>query len=153
MPCWRASRAAFRPALMMSGAAVTSIWVARPSQVRRCSHARWCAGSGPDRVTVPVPGGAAPPGEGGADRRAPAVAGAGQRGFGDAGERGQLPGDAGLGEAGPPPCYTCGARWVEPSLAGEAAFTERTRDGSLRHPSWRGLRHDTDPGHVHREPG
>ena len=53
----------------------------------------------------------------------------------------------------PPPRYTSGARWVEPSLAGEVAFTERTGDGSLRHASWRGLRNDTDPGQVHREPG
>jgi bifunctional non-homologous end joining protein LigD len=52
-----------------------------------------------------------------------------------------------------PPRYTCGARWVEPRLAGEVACTERTRYGSLRHPSWRGLRHGTDPGQEHREPG
>ena len=39
-----------------------------------------------------------------------------------------------------PPRYTSGARWVEPSLVGEVAFTERTSDGSLRHASWRGLR-------------
>jgi bifunctional non-homologous end joining protein LigD len=52
-----------------------------------------------------------------------------------------------------PPRHTCGARWVEPRLAGQVAFTERTSDGSLRHASWRGLRHDKDPAQVHREPG
>jgi len=31
MPCWRASREAWRQARMMSGAAVRSIWVVRPS--------------------------------------------------------------------------------------------------------------------------
>jgi len=41
--------------------------------------------------------------------------------------------------------------WVEPRLAGEVAFTERTSDGSLRHASWRGLRNDKDLGQVHRE--
>ena len=52
----------------------------------------------------------------------------------------------------PAPCrYTRGARWVEPRLVGEVAFTERISDGSMRHPSWRGLRTDTDPGQVHRD--
>jgi bifunctional non-homologous end joining protein LigD len=53
----------------------------------------------------------------------------------------------------PPPRYASCARWVEPRLAGEVAFTERTGDGSLRHAAWRGLRGGTDPGQVHREPG
>jgi len=52
-----------------------------------------------------------------------------------------------------PPRHTCGTRWVEPRLAGEVAFTERISDGSLRHASWRGLRNDKDPGHVHPETG
>ncbi len=34
------------------------------------------------------------------------------------------------------------ARWVEPSLVGEVAFTELTPDGHLRHPSFMGLRQD-----------
>jgi bifunctional non-homologous end joining protein LigD len=43
------------------------------------------------------------------------------------------------------------ARWVEPRLVGEVAFTEWTRDGRLRHPSWRGLRPDKGLGDVRRE--
>jgi bifunctional non-homologous end joining protein LigD len=50
-----------------------------------------------------------------------------------------------------PPRYTRGAHWVEPRLAGEVAFTEWTADGSMRHPSWRGLRAGKNPGEVHRE--
>jgi bifunctional non-homologous end joining protein LigD len=34
------------------------------------------------------------------------------------------------------------AQWVRPSLVGEVAFSERTADDRLRHPSWRGLRPD-----------
>jgi bifunctional non-homologous end joining protein LigD len=49
-----------------------------------------------------------------------------------------------------PPRYTRGARWVEPRLVGEVAFTRRVKDGSMRHPTWRGLRTDTDPGQVRR---
>jgi bifunctional non-homologous end joining protein LigD len=44
------------------------------------------------------------------------------------------------------------ARWVAPVLVGEVAFGEWTRDGRLRHPSWRGLRPDKTPGDVGREP-
>jgi bifunctional non-homologous end joining protein LigD len=43
------------------------------------------------------------------------------------------------------------ARWVEPRLVGEVAFTEWTRDGRLRHPAWRGLRPDKSPDEVVRE--
>ena len=43
------------------------------------------------------------------------------------------------------------ARWVEPTLVGEVAFAEWTRDGRLRHPAWRGLRADVDPREVTRE--
>ncbi len=32
------------------------------------------------------------------------------------------------------------AHWTEPRLVGEVTFTEWTSDGSMRHPSWRGLR-------------
>jgi bifunctional non-homologous end joining protein LigD len=32
--------------------------------------------------------------------------------------------------------------WVAPKLVGEVAFTEWTRDGTLRHPSFKGLRRD-----------
>ena len=38
------------------------------------------------------------------------------------------------------------ATWVEPTLVGEVTFSEWTNDGRLRHPSWRGLREDKDPG-------
>ena len=34
------------------------------------------------------------------------------------------------------------AQWVRPQLVGEVAFSERTADDRLRHPSWRGLRPD-----------
>jgi bifunctional non-homologous end joining protein LigD len=44
------------------------------------------------------------------------------------------------------------ARWVEPELVAEVAFGEWTRDGRLRHPSYRGLRTDKSPAEVVREP-
>lgn len=44
------------------------------------------------------------------------------------------------------------ARWVEPELVAEVVFTEWTRDGRLRHPSYRGLRVDKAPTEVVREP-
>jgi bifunctional non-homologous end joining protein LigD len=50
-----------------------------------------------------------------------------------------------------PPRYGRGAHWVEPRLVGEVAFTEWTADGSMRHPSWRGLRADKDPEQVRHE--
>jgi bifunctional non-homologous end joining protein LigD len=34
------------------------------------------------------------------------------------------------------------ARWVEPRLLAEVAFTEITPDGLVRHPSFKGLRED-----------
>ena len=40
------------------------------------------------------------------------------------------------------------ATWITPALVGEVAFTEWTRDGRLRHASWRGLRPDKSPGEV-----
>jgi bifunctional non-homologous end joining protein LigD len=43
------------------------------------------------------------------------------------------------------------ARWVEPRLVGEVAFSEWTRDGRMRQPVWRGLRPDKSPGEVVRE--
>jgi bifunctional non-homologous end joining protein LigD len=36
------------------------------------------------------------------------------------------------------------AHWTEPVIVGEVAYTNWTRDGRLRHPSWRGLRPDKD---------
>lgn len=40
------------------------------------------------------------------------------------------------------------ARWAEPLLVGEVAFTAWTSDRLLRHPSWRGLREDLSPSDV-----
>ena len=44
-----------------------------------------------------------------------------------------------------------GEHWVEPELVGQVEFTEWTHDGRLRHPSFKGLRHDKDPEDVVRE--
>jgi bifunctional non-homologous end joining protein LigD len=44
------------------------------------------------------------------------------------------------------------AVWVEPVLVCEVEFTEWTRDGRLRHPSFKGLRDDVDAAAVEREP-
>jgi bifunctional non-homologous end joining protein LigD len=43
------------------------------------------------------------------------------------------------------------ARWVEPRLLAEVEFTEITPDGLIRHPSFKGLREDKAPTHVHLE--
>jgi bifunctional non-homologous end joining protein LigD len=43
------------------------------------------------------------------------------------------------------------ARWVEPALVAEVEFTAWTRDGHLRHPSFKGLREDKDPREVRAE--
>jgi bifunctional non-homologous end joining protein LigD len=43
------------------------------------------------------------------------------------------------------------AHWVKPQLVGEVSFTEWTRDGTLRHPSFQGLREDKRPRDVVRE--
>jgi bifunctional non-homologous end joining protein LigD len=44
-----------------------------------------------------------------------------------------------------------GAIWVEPRLVAEVEFSQWTRDGLLRHPSFLGLRLDKEPGEVVRE--
>lgn len=41
-----------------------------------------------------------------------------------------------------------GVRWVKPELIAEVEFTEWTRDGVLRHSSFRGLREDKDPRDI-----
>jgi ATP-dependent DNA ligase len=43
------------------------------------------------------------------------------------------------------------AHWVTPKLVGEVGFSEWTRDGRLRQPTWRGLRPDKSPDEVVRE--
>lgn len=43
------------------------------------------------------------------------------------------------------------AVWLEPKLVCEVAYTEWTRDGRLRHPSFKGLREDKQAREVHRE--
>jgi bifunctional non-homologous end joining protein LigD len=44
------------------------------------------------------------------------------------------------------------ARFVEPVLVAEVEFTEWTQAGTLRHPSFKGLRDDKAPSQVVREP-
>lgn len=41
-----------------------------------------------------------------------------------------------------------GVTYVSPELVGEVRYSERTTDGRLRQPSWRGLREDLSPGDV-----
>ncbi len=41
-----------------------------------------------------------------------------------------------------------GLHWVRPELVVEVEFTEWTRDGSLRHPSFQGVREDREPEEV-----
>ena len=41
--------------------------------------------------------------------------------------------------------------WIEPDLVAEIAFTEWTREGTLRHPSFKGLRDDKPAADVVRE--
>ena len=43
------------------------------------------------------------------------------------------------------------AHWVKPDLVGEVSFAEWTRDGTLRHPSFRGLREDKPAREIVRE--
>jgi bifunctional non-homologous end joining protein LigD len=44
-----------------------------------------------------------------------------------------------------------GVHWVKPELVAEIAFSEWTRDGTLRHPSFQGLREDKKAREVVRE--
>jgi bifunctional non-homologous end joining protein LigD len=43
------------------------------------------------------------------------------------------------------------AHWVTPSLVGEVGYAERTSDGRLRAPTWRGWRPDKSPDEVRWE--
>ncbi len=45
-----------------------------------------------------------------------------------------------------------GVTFVRPALVGEVRYGERTPDGRLRHPSWRGLRPDKAADEVRWEP-
>jgi len=52
----------------------------------------------------------------------------------------------------PPRGYEAkGAHWIRPELVAEIAFTEWSRDGALRHPSFQGLRPDKKASEVVRE--
>ncbi len=54
--------------------------------------------------------------------------------------------------ADPPRGYEAkGAHWIRPDLVAEIAFTEWSRDGALRHPSFQGLRPDKKAAEVVRE--
>jgi bifunctional non-homologous end joining protein LigD len=53
--------------------------------------------------------------------------------------------------AGVPAAQARNAHWVRPELVGEVVYGEWTRDGRLRHPSWRGLRPDKSPADVRPE--
>jgi bifunctional non-homologous end joining protein LigD len=43
------------------------------------------------------------------------------------------------------------SHWLKPQLVGEVAFTEWTREGILRHPTFQGLREDKSPEEIVRE--
>jgi bifunctional non-homologous end joining protein LigD len=45
-----------------------------------------------------------------------------------------------------------GANYVDPVLVADVDFSEWTSGGTLRHPSYKGLRDDKEPGEVQREP-
>jgi DNA ligase D-like protein (predicted ligase)/DNA ligase D-like protein (predicted 3'-phosphoesterase) len=51
-----------------------------------------------------------------------------------------------------PPGAAHDAHWVKPELVVEVAYTERTRDGILRHPSYLGLREDKRARDVQAQP-
>ncbi len=48
----------------------------------------------------------------------------------------------------PPPEHARVAVWARPELVGEVRFGSWTRDGLMRHPVWRGLRPDKNPGDL-----
>lgn len=50
-----------------------------------------------------------------------------------------------------PTVHARAAHWVEPVLVVEVDYTAWTKDGRLRHPSYKGLRDDLDPAEVVRE--
>jgi bifunctional non-homologous end joining protein LigD len=54
--------------------------------------------------------------------------------------------------ADPVPAPRGMARWVEPQLVADVDFGEWTTDGTMRHPSYKGLRDDKSASEVRREP-
>ncbi|MCU1574518.1 MAG: ATP-dependent ligase [Micrococcaceae bacterium] len=50
--------------------------------------------------------------------------------------------------AGVPRADAADAHWITPSLVGEVSYAEKTGDGRLRHPVWRGWRPDKQPDQV-----
>ena len=48
--------------------------------------------------------------------------------------------------------YAKTAHWVEPTLVAEVVFSHWTKDGRMRHPSYKGLREDKEAREVIREP-
>jgi bifunctional non-homologous end joining protein LigD len=54
--------------------------------------------------------------------------------------------------ADPVPAPRGMARYVEPRLVADVDFGEWTADGTMRHPSYKGLRDDKEPSEVRREP-
>ena len=73
----------------------------------------------------------------------------------DARTRASLAERLGSGHAGTPSVDGAAkvkdAHWVTPTLVCECAFTEWTREGSMRHPRYLGLREDKTPGECLRE--
>ena len=51
-----------------------------------------------------------------------------------------------------PPAVAALAHFARPVIVGEVRYGDRTADGHLRHPSWRGLRPDKSPGEITDEP-
>lgn len=50
-----------------------------------------------------------------------------------------------------PPGVAKGVHWVRPELVAEVEFTQWTKEGVLRHPSFQGLREDKDAKEIARE--
>jgi len=61
------------------------------------------------------------------------------------------PPDLARGRWGPRRTTPVVPHWTKPELVCEVAFTERTPEGTLRHPSFQGLREDKDPNEVVNE--
>jgi len=50
-----------------------------------------------------------------------------------------------------PRAHAKGAVWLQPVTLAEVDFTECTKAGALRHPSFKGIRDDYDPMEVTRD--